>query len=86
MKTVLISKQGAKDSAHLEKLMPVLVRPRQPTHLQSQDDAYVIETNFRQQTLEPESSLDGCPAQALILIDDLNLCGCPTEIDGSVDE
>src|SRR5437588_671370 len=66
--------------------MPVFVRPRQPAHLQTKDDAHMIETHFGQQALEAEPSLGRGAAQPLILIDDLNLVGCPAERDGPVDE
>ena len=75
--TILVSQQCTKDGAQLQELMPVLVGPRQAIHLQTEDDADVIETHFRQQPLESEPSLGGGTAHALVLIDNLDPCGRP---------
>ena len=83
---VLIGQQGAEQGAQLQQLVPVLARAGQPAHLQAEDQPDVVEADFGEQPLKAESALGRGPALALILVDDENAIGRPTEFDGPVDE
>ena len=83
---VLIRQEGAEQGAQLQQLMPVLAGAGQPTHLQAEDQSDVVQTDFRKQPLEAEPVVGRSPALALILVNDENAFGGPTEFDGPVDQ
>src|SRR4051812_10815992 len=66
--------------------MPILARAGQPAHLQAEDQPDMVEADLGEQALETESVLGGGPALALILVDDENAFGWPTELDSPIYE
>ena len=83
---VLIRQEGAEQGTQFQQLMPVLAGSGQPAHLQAEDQPDVVQTDLREQPLEAEPVLGRGPALALILVDDENAFGRPTEFDGPVDQ
>jgi len=69
VQSVLVSQQTSEQRTQLQELMPVLVRTRQPTHLNAQDQADMIQPYLGQQTLEAEPVFHGRRTMPLILVD-----------------
>jgi len=86
IKTVCVSQQGAVDGAQFQQRMPILARPRQPTHLQPKNQADPIGADFCQQPLKPASSFRRTSTVTLIFIDHLDRCGRPTQRDRAIDQ
>ena len=59
--------------------MPILIRARQPAHLQAQDQPDVVQADLGEEILEPEPSRGGLPAASLIFIDDLHAVRGPAQ-------
>ena len=66
--------------------MPILARPRQPAHLDAQDDADVIEADLGQESLEAEPALRGLAAVPLVLVDDDHPVRRPAQGDGATSQ
>ena len=61
--------------------MPVAVRPRQPAHLQAEDQADVVQRHLGQEALEAGPPLDRLAAPAEVVIDGGDAIGRPSEGD-----
>ena len=83
---IRVGEQGSEDGTQFDELMPVLARAGQPAHLQAEDEPDVVETDLGQQPLKAQSPLGRGPALALIVVDDEDAVGRPTEFDGPMDE
>ena len=79
---ILIGQQRPEDRADLNELMPVLIGPRDPAHLGSQNDPHVVQADFRQQPLETEPTFGRGAATSLIFIDDFDMITGPAELHG----
>jgi hypothetical protein len=75
---VLIGEQRAEEGAQFQQVMPVLGRARQPTHLQTENDADVVQRHFGQKPLIPRTVVGPRTALALVLVDDEDAVGRPT--------
>src|SRR5205085_4337436 len=64
--------------------MPVLVRTRQPAHLQTENDADMIEADFSEQTLKAEPAFHALAALTLVLIDQQHAFLGPPQRQGSL--
>jgi hypothetical protein len=86
VQSVLVGQQGTEDGAQLQELVPILARPRQSAHLQPEDEADVVEAHLGEQALEAEAALGAGPAAPLVLVDDEDAVGGPTEFHSAVGE
>src|ERR1700682_4550484 len=66
--------------------MPVLVGAGQAAHLQSEDDADVVQADLGEQVLKAESALDRLAAPSLIFIDDFHTALRPAQGGGAMYE
>ena len=64
--------------------MPILVRARQPTHLQAKDDADMVQTDLRQQVLKAQAPHGRLTAPTLIFIDDFDAILGPAQERGTM--
>ena len=79
-----VTDEDLEQRAQLQQLVPILVRPRQPADLASEDDAGTPQGDFRQQALEAGTVIDGLAADALIVVDDQDTGVGPAEADRSL--
>src|SRR5690349_10339283 len=84
VQSILVAKQCPKDGAQFEQLMPVLAGSGETAHLDSKDQADVVEPNFRQQPLKPEATFGSAAALALVFIDYQYAISGPAAINGAV--
>jgi hypothetical protein len=81
---VLIGEEGAKQGAHRSHMRPVCRAARQPTHLQAEYDADMVQCHLREKPLEAMPILGRSAALPLILVNDQD-AGCgPAQRDGIV--
>ena len=76
---LLVGEQRPEEGTQLKEVMPVLGRPRQPTHLQAEDKAHVCHRDFGQQPLKPQAVLGALATLPLVLIDHQHAVGWPAE-------
>jgi len=86
IEAVLVGEQGPEDGADFQELMPVLVGARQAAHLQTEEDAHLVECDGGEQALEARARHGGLAALALVKVDDLDLAARPTQGHGLLDE
>ena len=83
---VLIRQQDPEDGADIEEVMPVLMGPGQPAHLQPQDEADVVQGHLGDQPLEPGAAVRAPATLPLVVIDDQHPLRRPAEGHGPVDQ
>jgi len=67
---VEIRDQRSKDRTHLEQLIPVPARSREPRHVDPQDQSDVIESDLGDQALKPRTSFGSSARTPQIVVDD----------------
>src|SRR5262249_6910837 len=67
---ILVGQERLKDRTQLQELVPVLARPCKTAHLDSQNEAHVIEAYLGEEPLETEPAFDRLATPTLVLIDD----------------
>lgn len=86
VQAVGVGQQRAIDGAQLQQCMPVFARPRQPAHLQAEDQPDAIGTDFRQQPLKAAAPLRRTAALSLVFVNHLDRRTRPAQGRRAIDQ
>src|SRR5262249_25160797 len=86
VQAVGIGQQGPKAGAQLQEVVPVLATACQAAHLQTQDEADVVEGDLGQSTLEAEPPFGIGATQTLVFVDDEYPVSWPAQEHGAIDQ
>jgi DNA replication protein DnaC len=73
-------------TTELQEMMPVLVRPGETGHLDTEDDTHMIERDLGEQALEAFAADGGAARHSEIVVDDEDALTRPSHLLGEVDE
>src|SRR5262249_30287122 len=86
VQTIVVTQQGVEQATGTDEGGPVRIRAGQATGFQPQDDADVIEAEFREDVLKAEAAFDRLATASLVGVDDLDAIAGPAEGDRDVSE
>ena len=79
VQTVLVGQQGAANPTHLEEIVPITGRAGQPTHLQAEYQANVIERHLAHKPLKAAPPFGRAATLAEVFVDDQDTLPRPPE-------
>jgi hypothetical protein len=79
--TVRVGEERVIERTLLNEMIPIAAGPRQPAHLRPENNADVIPIHFQEDLMEPRTMFGRPPGGRLIVVDDQDTLGWPTQFD-----
>jgi hypothetical protein len=83
---ILVGQERAQEGADLQQVVPIAGRPREPAHLQPQDQPDVVHRDLGEQALEAMPPVGFLGALPLVVVDDQDPIAGPPQGQGVVDQ